>query len=44
MLEQSISMILKLLLNTRMICMILIKTLKNTAQIKKVKYKSFLMK
>ena len=44
MLGQRILMILKPLLNTRMICMIFIKTLKNTAQIKNVEYKSFLMK
>ena len=38
MLEQSILMILKLLFNTRMICMIFIETLKNIAQMKNVKY------
>ena len=38
MLEQSILMILKLLLNTWMIGIIVIKTLKNTNQITNVKY------
>ena len=38
MLEQSILMILKLLLNTWMIGIIVIKTLKNTIQITNVKY------
>ena len=33
----------KLLLNTQTLWMIFIKTLKNTTQIKNVKYKSFLM-
>ena len=37
MLEQRILMILKLLLNTPMIWMIFVKTLKNTTQIKNVK-------
>ena len=37
-LEQSILIILKLLLNTPMIWMIFIKVLKNTIQIKNVKY------
>ena len=37
MLEQNILLILKLLFNTKIIWMIFIKTLKNTAQIKNVK-------
>ena len=36
-------MILNFLLNTRTICMIFIKTLKNTSQIKNLKYKLFVM-
>ena len=36
--KQSILMILKLLLNTQIIWMIFIKTLKNTTQIKNIKY------
>ena len=43
MLEESILMILKLLLKTQMIWMIFIKTLNNTTEIKNIKYSLFLM-
>ena len=38
MLEQNILMFLKLLLNTQIICMIFIKTLKDTTQINDIEY------
>ena len=37
-LKKNIAMILKLFLNTRVICIILIKTLKNAIQIKNISY------
>ena len=43
MLEQSILMILKLLLNTQMMCMMSIKTMEDATQIKSEKYLLYLM-
>ena len=43
MLEQSILMILKLLLNTQMMCMMFIKTMEDATQIKSEKYLLYLV-